>query len=158
MKRHPIEARIDKAVAKAHELVIGHHAPKSWGTQDDARLLRSVLAARTGRAPLEQKTNLLEDDLGNALVRRNGCIGAVPGDGYTTYFDLLFADGALVSCYYGHDYGHPGAYYLHAPTAEALDEVAALVRVAAVAAGLELHDDPIQHTVPRSRVDRLFVI
>ncbi len=157
MKRHPIEARIDAAVAQAHELVIGHLVHKAWDDHDDGHVLRAVLAARTGQAPLEAKTNLLEDDLGNALVRRQGCIGAVPGDGYTTYHDLLFADGALVSSYYGHDYGHPGAFYLHAPTAEVLEEVAALVRAAAVAAELELHDEPIQHAVPRYRVEPLRV-
>ncbi len=65
MKRHPIEAQIDAAVAQPHELVVGHHVRTAWGDHDDGHVRRAGRAERTGRAPRMPNTNLLEDDLGN---------------------------------------------------------------------------------------------
>lgn len=148
-RRHPIEERIAGAAA-SEPIVIGCYAPKAWDEKDNRALLRDVHVLRSGQPRFEGYAALCEDAAGNGLVERHGSIGAVPMDGLTTYHDLLFADGVLVATYYGHDYGHPLAYYVHG---EAREEVAALVRSAALARGLELHDEPVKHRVPYDRAE-----
>ncbi len=151
-KRHPIEVRIAAAAEAPFRAAIGFHA-RSWTERDNGAVLRAVLADRHSAPVLEGSSPLLEDDRGNALVRREGSIGGTRGDGFTTYHDLLFVDGVLVSSFFGHDYGNELAFYLYAPTGALLEDMRMRVRAVATEHGLTEHGKDVRVGVPRKRAE-----